>query len=103
MPDRPLAIQRAWRPGSGTERPIMVAIAGDSASGKTTLTQGLVDALGPDRITAICVDDYHRYDREERKSLPFTPLNPKCNYIDIMEQHLHHLVLDFLDRVVLGE
>lgn len=54
-------------------RPVMLAIAGDSASGKTTLTRGLVDALGAERITAICVDDYHRYDRTERKAVPFTP------------------------------
>jgi phosphoribulokinase len=71
----------------------MLAIAGDSGTGKTTITAGLVEALGPDRITSIGVDDYHRYDREERKELPFTPLNPKCNYVDIMEQHLHHLAL----------
>jgi phosphoribulokinase len=66
----------------------MVAIAGDSAAGKTTLTAGLVEALGPDRVTGVCVDDYHRYDREERRSLPFTPLHPECNYIEVMEQHL---------------
>jgi phosphoribulokinase len=78
----------------GVDRPVMLAIAGDSGTGKTTLTAGLVKALGRDRITSIGVDDYHRYDREERKSLPFTPLNPKCNYIDIMEQDLQHLVLN---------
>ena len=93
MPDKQMAIQRAWRRGTDTERPIMVAIAGDSASGKTTLTQGLVEALGSDRITAICVDDYHRYDRVERKGLPFTPLHPACNYVDVMEQHLQLLAL----------
>jgi phosphoribulokinase len=41
----------------------------------------------------ICVDDYHRYDREERKQVPFTVLNPDCNYIDIMEQHLQLLAM----------
>jgi phosphoribulokinase len=66
----------------------MVAIAGDSAAGKTTLTAGLIEALGSGRVTGVCVDDYHRYDREERRSLPFTPLHPECNYIEIMEQHL---------------
>ncbi|MGH9177904.1 MAG: phosphoribulokinase [Acidimicrobiales bacterium] len=71
----------------------MLAIAGDSGTGKTTLTSGLVEALGHERMTSVGVDDYHRYDREERKELPFTPLHPKCNYIDIMEQHLHHLAL----------
>lgn len=72
-------------------RPIMLAIAGDSGTGKTTITKGLADALGEERITSIGADDYHRYDREERKPLPFTPLHPKCNYIDIMEQHLRLL------------
>ena len=72
-------------------RPIMVAIAGDSGTGKTTITSGLVKALGRERITSVGADDYHRYDRQERKSLPFTPLHPKCNYIDIMEQHLQML------------
>ena len=60
-------------------RPVLLAIAGDSAAGKTTLTNGLVQALGKDRCVSICVDDYHRYDRQERKSLPFTALHPDCN------------------------
>ena len=91
--DKQIAIERAWRRPDNGSRPIMLAIAGDSASGKTTLTKGLVDALGPDRITAICVDDYHRYDRMERKGLSFTPLHPACNYVEVMEQHLQLLAL----------
>ncbi len=39
----------------------------------------------------MCVDDYHRYDREERRNLPFTPLHPDCNHISVMEQHLQLL------------
>ena len=69
----------------------MLAIAGDSASGKTTLTRGIVEALGPDRATAVCVDDYHRFDREERRGLHFTALHPDCNFVAIMEQHLQLL------------
>ena len=69
----------------------MLAIAGDSAAGKTTMTRGLVEALGPERCVSLCTDDYHRYDREERKELPFTALHPDCNYLDIMEQHLQLL------------
>lgn len=94
MPDKQMLIQRSVRGnGSAVGRPILLAIAGDSAAGKTTLTRGLVEALGPERITRVCVDDYHRYDRAERRDLPFTPLNPACNYIDIMEQHLQLLSL----------
>jgi phosphoribulokinase len=94
MPNKQVAIQRAaLQNGNSPVRPIMLAIAGDSASGKTTITKGLVEALGHERITSICVDDYHRYDREERKSKSFTPLHPECNYIEIMEQHLQLLSL----------
>ncbi len=89
MPHKVLRIRRAQV--EPQTRPVMLAIAGDSATGKTTLTKGLVEALGPDRATSICVDDYHRYDREERRHLPFTPLNPECNYVQIMEQHLQLL------------
>ncbi len=92
MSDKQTNARRAGGNGAGGGlRPIMLAIAGDSGTGKTTITAGLAEALGPERITSIGADDYHRYDREERKSLPFTPLNPKCNYVDIMEQHLRHL------------
>ena len=87
MPDKIVKMGRA----SNGQRPVMIAIAGDSAAGKTTLTQGLVDALGSERVTAVCVDDYHRYDREERKTLPFTALHPDCNFVQIMEQHLQML------------
>lgn len=79
--------------GNGTDHPVMLAIAGDSAAGKTTLTRGLVDALGGAAVGSICVDDYHRYDREERRTLPFTPLHPSCNYLGVMEQHLQLLAM----------
>src|SRR5205085_5526565 len=88
VPDKLLRMERA---GSSASRPVMLAIAGDSAAGKTTLTKGLVNALGAHRITSLCVDDYHRYDRQERKGLPFTALHPDCNYVQIMEQHLQLL------------
>lgn len=91
MPDKIIRMTRSQVDGS--PRPVMLAIAGDSASGKTTLTRGLVEAVGEDRCTSICVDDYHKFDRMERKELPFTPLHPDCNYIDVMEQHLQLLAL----------
>jgi phosphoribulokinase len=91
MPDKLLRMHRTGQGKGARDRPVMLAIAGDSASGKTTVTAGLVKALGAERCTAVCVDDYHRYDRSERASLPFTALHPDCNHIDIMEQHLQLL------------
>jgi phosphoribulokinase len=69
-------------------RPIVLGIVGDSASGKTTLSRGLVQALGADAVTHVCTDDYHCFDREQRAERAITPLNPDCNYIDVMAQHL---------------
>jgi phosphoribulokinase len=91
VPDKLLRMHRTGQGPVAKDRPVMLAIAGDSASGKTTITAGLVRALGPERCTAVCVDDYHRYDRSERKRLPFTALHPDCNYVGIMEQHLQLL------------
>ena len=72
-------------------RPIILGIVGDSAAGKTTISKGLVEILGEDNVTHIGTDDYHRYDRQERKEHDITPLNPECNFIDIMGQHIRHV------------
>src|SRR5579863_6967540 len=72
-------------------RPVMLGIVGDSGSGKTTITRGLVRVLGEDQVTAICTDDYHRYDRRQRAERDITPLDPDCNHLDILAQHLGHL------------
>lgn len=69
-------------------RPIILGIVGDSAAGKTTLTKGIAQILGEDQVTAICTDDYHRYDRIQRKEMGISALHPDCNYLDIIEQHL---------------
>ena len=69
-------------------RPVILGVVGDSATGKTTITDGLVRVLGEDNIAHIGTDDYHRYDRDERKELGITPLNPEANFMDIMAQDL---------------
>ncbi|MBA4117015.1 MAG: phosphoribulokinase [Rubrobacter sp.] len=73
-------------------RPIMIGLVGDSATGKTTFTNGLVGALGEEQVTVIGTDDYHKYDREQRKTVGVTPLNPEGNYIDIMGYHFQDLL-----------
>ncbi len=72
-------------------RPIILGVVGDSASGKTTITRGLVRILGEDQVTHVGLDDYHRYDRNQRAANGITPLRPDANYMDIMTQHLRHL------------
>lgn len=74
-----------------TERPIILGIVGDSASGKTTLTEGVVNILGAERCTVIAMDDYHIYDRGERLERGISAVEPRGNYIDILNQHLRLL------------
>ena len=73
------------------QRPIILGIVGDSAAGKSTIAAGLVRILGADRVTHICTDDYHKYDRRERAELGVSALHPDGNFLDIMELHLERL------------
>lgn len=70
------------------KRTVMLGVVGDSAAGKTTITKDIARILGEDNVTMICTDDYHRYNRQQRKEMNISALDPECNYIDIMEQHL---------------
>src|SRR5918911_1398386 len=72
-------------------RPIVLGVVGDSGAGKTTLTRGLVRVLGDENVAHLSADDYHRYDRRQRRQLGISPLHPDANYLDILTQHLRHL------------
>jgi len=72
-------------------RPILLGIVGDSASGKSTITEGITAILGPEKVVSICTDDYHKLDRAQRAKLNITALNPKANHLEIAEQHIRLL------------
>lgn len=88
----PVRPRAATGPGQG-RRPVLLGLAGDSASGKSTLTRGIEWILGPDRVTRICADDYHRHDRKRRAELGLTPLDPAANDIGLMERHVRRLAM----------
>lgn len=69
-------------------RPIMLAVGGDSGTGKTTLTRGIYDIFGAGNILNICLDDYHTLDRAGRKRAGITALNPAANDVGLMEDHV---------------
>jgi len=73
------------------DHPVILGIVGDSAAGKTTLTEGIAQILGEERVAVICTDDYHRYSRTERGQNGLSALDPLANYIDILEQHIQLL------------
>ena len=69
-------------------RPIMLCLVGDSGAGKSTLSNGCVALLGHDRVTDICLDDYHSLDRVGRTARKITALDPDCNHLDLIAQHM---------------
>ncbi|MGV1015213.1 MAG: phosphoribulokinase [Methyloceanibacter sp.] len=73
------------------DHPIILGIVGDSASGKTTLSAGVAQILGEEHCTVFCTDDYHRFSRKQRAEKGLSALDPRSNYVDIIEQHLRLL------------
>src|SRR6266704_4223471 len=73
------------------QQPLIVAICGDSGSGKTTLTAGMVQVFGQERVTHICLDDYHILDRATRLRTGITALCPEANDFALMVEHLRRL------------
>ena len=73
------------------DHPIILGVVGDSAAGKTTISAGLAQILGPERVAVICTDDYHRYSRLERAQNGISALDPRANYIDILELDIQRL------------
>jgi phosphoribulokinase len=86
----PSIAPRVSASGAGP-RPVLLALAGDSASGKSTLSRGVEFILGVGRVGRVCTDDYHLHDRAARAALGVTPLAPEANRMDLMAEHLRSL------------
>jgi phosphoribulokinase len=69
-------------------RPILLAIVGDSAAGKSTLGAGISALLGEERVTVVTTDDYHKHNRKARRELRLSALHPDCNDLDLLGEHL---------------
>ena len=72
-------------------RPILLAIVGDSAAGKSTLGAGISALLGEERVTVVTTDDYHKHNRKARRELRLSALHPDCNDLDLLGEHLDRL------------
>lgn len=69
----------------------IIGVAGDSGTGKTTFTAALRHLFGDTQVSTITLDDYHLFDREQRKYRDITPLAPDANNLEKLEADLHHL------------
>ncbi|MCU0638036.1 MAG: phosphoribulokinase [Methanothrix sp.] len=72
-------------------RVFVFGIAGDSGSGKTTISRGIKRILGADMVCSFSMDDYHSLDRGQRKERNITPLHPAANHLDLLADHLEAL------------
>ncbi len=72
-------------------RVFVFGIAGDSGSGKTTISRGIRRILGEEMVATFSMDDYHSLDRRQRKERNITPLHPAANHLDLLADHLEAL------------
>ena len=71
--------------------PFVLGIIGDSGSGKSTVARGVRELIGPEHVTTLELDDYHRYSRAERQELGLTALNPMVHNLSLVQEHLNLL------------
>jgi uridine kinase len=71
--------------------PFLLGIVGDSGSGKSTVATGVASLIGPEKVSTLELDDYHRHTRAERTELGFTALHPSVHNFPLMQEHLQLL------------
>jgi phosphoribulokinase len=71
-----------------SKRIFIIGVAGDSGSGKTTFVRGITNMFGEDMVCNFSLDDYHKYDREQREKKKITALNPEANNLDQLYEDL---------------
>ena len=92
MQDPLIPRQDAEAGGAATcAHPFVLGVVGDSGSGKSTVVEGVSRLLGPQRVTDLRLDDYHRFTREERAQRGVTALNPMVHNFPLMQDHLQLL------------
>jgi uridine kinase len=64
-------------------RPVSIAVAGDSGTGKDTCARGIVDLLGSHSTVQINGDDYHLWDRYGSLWKSVTHLSPLANSLNM--------------------
>lgn len=72
-------------------RPIMVAVGGDSGTGKATFCAGLREIFGEDRCSEVRLDGYLALNRAQRNAVGLTPLDPRTHDFAAMDHDLWQL------------
>jgi phosphoribulokinase len=69
----------------------MVAVGGDSGTGKATLCEGLRAIFGEDRCTEVRLDGYFGLNRAQRHAVGITALDPRAHNFAAMDEDLTQL------------
>jgi len=69
----------------------MVAVSGDSGTGKATLCAGLREIFGQERCTEVRLDGYFGLNRAQRHAVGITALDPRAHDFAAMDEDLTKL------------
>lgn len=82
--------EHQFGPLKGEKRPLFIAIAGGSGSGKTTIARSVVDIVGRDKVVYLQQDAYYRdhadLTLEERAKINYD--HPDSLELELMVEHL---------------
>jgi uridine kinase len=85
--------EHQFGPLKGEVRPLFIAIAGGSGSGKTTIARSVVDIVGRDKVVYLQQDAYYRdqgqLSLEERAKINYD--HPDSLELELMVEHLQSL------------
>jgi uridine kinase len=85
--------EHQFGPLKGEVRPLFIAIAGGSGSGKTTIARSVVDIVGRDKVVYLQQDAYYRDQAhlsfEERAKINYD--HPDSLELELMVEHLQAL------------
>lgn len=74
------------------KKPVVLGIAGDSGTGKTTFGKALIRLFGANQVLEIEGDDYHNWDRSSPMWKTMTHLDPRANNLFKMVSDLHRML-----------
>ena len=73
-------------------KPILLAIAGDSGVGKSTISEILYSFFGKHNTTNIEIDNYHKYERDSAVWNIKTHLDPTVNSLSLYKKQLTEII-----------
>tara|TARA_B100001564_G_scaffold338332_1_gene330080 strand:+ start:19 stop:1734 length:1716 start_codon:yes stop_codon:yes gene_type:complete len=81
------------------QKPILIAIAGDSGVGKSTITKILSNFFGTRRTSILEIDNYHKYERSSKVWKTKTHLDPIVNNLSLYKKQLVEIISGNIETV----